>query len=162
MGKLHRILQLILLILIAGCSSAQHTIYFTRHADKETNGTFDPPLTVQGLNRATNLATFLADKHISSVYSTDYQRTLQTALPSAEKENLVVKIYDPGRLEPFALSLKADQVNVLVVGHSNTTPELVRLVGGTAEDIKEDEYGTLYIVTISEHGAKTAIKLIAP
>jgi 2,3-bisphosphoglycerate-dependent phosphoglycerate mutase len=79
------------------------------------------------------------------VYSNDYSRTLETATPLADLKNLEIQSYDPRNLAGFAIKLKT-QDHVLVEGHSNTTPELLDLMGGASVSIEESEYGVLYIV----------------
>ena len=81
-------------------------------------------------------------------------RTRSTAAPLAEALGLKVRLYDPRDLEAFARRLKEEGGRHLVVGHSNTTPELVGLLGGepgTAID-EAVEYGRLYVVVIDAGG----------
>lgn len=121
----------------------QQTWYFVRHFEKQLGD--DPSLTETGKARAQALADFFADKPLNLVYSTNYNRTLETATPVAELKSLVIQSYDPRNLAEFATQLKA-QNDVLVVGHSNTTPELLGLMGGAIVTIEESEYGTLYVL----------------
>jgi broad specificity phosphatase PhoE len=121
----------------------QKTWYFVRHFEKQQGD--NPALTETGRARAEALAAFFFDKPLNSMYSTDYSRTLQTATPVADLKNLEIQSYDPRNLAGFAIKLKT-QDHVLVVGHSNTTPELLGLMGGASITIEESEYGVLYIV----------------
>ena len=121
----------------------QHTWYFVRHFEKQLGD--NPSLTVKGKSRAEALATFFSDKHLNHVYSTDYNRTRETAAPVAALKSVDIQFYDPHSLVKFAIKLKT-QVHVLVVGHSNTTPELLGLMGVANITIEESEYGALYIV----------------
>lgn len=127
-------------------------IYLVRHAEKETGdpGERDPVLTEKGRRRAEALARVLRDAKIERVYSTDYQRTRQTAAPVAERLGLPVELYDPRDLEGFASTLRTGPASVLVVGHSNTTPELVTQLGGEpGSDIREShEYDRLYVLVL--------------
>lgn len=108
------------------------TIYLARHA--ETVGEGDTRrLSEQGRARAEALADALeaqAKEPIERIFSTDYPRTLETAQPIAERLGLEVERYDPDDLAAFAERLKSMGQTVLVVGHSNTTPTLVELLGG--------------------------------
>ena len=78
--------------------------------------------------------------------------------------------YDPTQLAAFAAQLKAVSPSdkssaqagggsVLVVGHSNTTPQLVRLLGGQATDMTEREYSRLYQLIIDSSGKVTTVLL---
>jgi broad specificity phosphatase PhoE len=119
------------------------TWYFVRHFEKQQGD--NPSLTEAGKARAEALAVFFSEKSLNSVYSTDYNRTLETATPVAELKGLAIESYEPRKLVEFAAELRT-QDHVLVVGHSNTTPELLGLMGGASVTIKETDYGTLYIV----------------
>ena len=123
-------------------------IYLVRHMEKQRDGSKDPQLTEKGWNQAKKLRDALTDKGVQVIYSSDYQRTKQTAEPLAKALGLDVKLYDPKNLAALANTLKATQQKTLVVGHSNTTPELAwRLTGQPQPDIDEDEYNwTLYAI----------------
>lgn len=124
----------------------QQTWYLVRHFEKQLGD--NPSLTETGKDRAEKLAAFFSDKSLNSIYSTNYNRTLETATPVAELKSLTIQSYDPRQLIKFAVELKTLD-HVLVVGHSNTTPELLGLMGGATVTIEESEYGTLYIVKTS-------------
>jgi phosphohistidine phosphatase SixA len=136
-------LGLCLLAISTFCLAEPQTWYFVRHFEKQLGD--NPSLTETGKARAEALAAFFSDKSLSFVYSTDYNRTLETATPVAELKNLEIQSYDPRNLAEFAIKLKT-QEHVLVVGHSNTTPELLGLMGGASVTIAESEYGTLYVL----------------
>ena len=66
--------------------------------------------------------------------------------------------YDPRDLTGFAARLHATSGRHLVLGHSNTTPELVAALGGEpGTPIAEMEYDRLYIVTITAAGVSTVL-----
>lgn len=121
----------------------QQTWYFVRHFEKQKSD--NPNLTETGKERALALSAFFSDKTLNQVYSTNYNRTLETATPVAKVKSLDIQIYDPRRLTEFATELKT-QDHVLVVGHSNTTPELLGLMGGPNIKIEETEYGMIYVL----------------
>jgi phosphohistidine phosphatase SixA len=93
------------------------------------------------------------------VYSTDYNRTKQTAQPTAAKNNLEISIYDPSNLDGPLFIESNKGKTVLVVGHSNTTPSFVNAV------INEEKYdsiddlnnGKLFMVSIIDGTAKTTV-----
>lgn len=143
-------------------TAAQETplvAFLVRHAEKVAEPTGDPPLTGQGQRRAAALADLLADAGIVAVWSTDYARTRDTAAPIAERLGLVPSLYDPGDLPGFANALRAAGGRVLVVGHSNTTPQLIALLGGDPGTPIDDatEYDRLYIVVQAPGGPVTTL-----
>jgi phosphohistidine phosphatase SixA len=134
-------------------------IFLIRHFEKEsTDGMAkqnkDPELTTQGQARAQLLASFLADKNVITVFSTNYKRTIQTATPTAKQNGLSVTFYDPRELAGFALQLQAMSTkgkgNILIVGHSNTTPQLLKLLGGPDQPLSENDYGDLFYLTLGD------------
>lgn len=67
---------------------------------------------------------------IEAVFSSQTTRTIQTAQPP-QAAGVEVQTYDPSKPEPMVAKVKALKGGaVLVVGHSNTVPGLVRLFGG--------------------------------
>lgn len=128
-------------------------IFLVRHAEKidpYPDGPSDPPLTEAGRARAAELARTLADAGIERVLTTDFRRTRDTAAPLAEALGLEPEPYDPAALEELAGRLAATGERVLVVGHSNTTPRLVELLGGDpGPPIAEpSEYDRLYVLSL--------------
>ena len=124
--------------------SADYTLYLVRHAEKQTDSN-DPSLTYCGQQRALQLASILSKTPIEQVYSTSYKRTMQTANPTAKKHNTSIKFYSPSDLEQFSTLLKHYQKNALVVGHSNTTPQLASLLSGKEiAPLTEKDYQMLY------------------
>ena len=130
----------------------QQTWYFVRHFEKQLGD--NPSLTDTGKARAEALAKFFSDKPLSHVYSTDYNRTLETATPVITLKKLPIEYYDPKHLVEFASMLKTVD-NILVVGHSNTTPEILSLMGGEHINIEESDYGVLYKLQKQESGYTT-------
>ncbi|RLD29411.1 MAG: phosphoglycerate mutase [Bacteroidetes bacterium] len=132
------------------------TYYFIRHAEKDrsdANNT-NPNLIQNGILRAAKWSYVLEHVTFDAVYSTDYNRTKQTAQPTAEKNNLDISIYNPRTLysEDFIKNTKGK--TVLIVGHSNTTPMFVNTILGKEkyESIDDSNNANLYIVTISSSG----------
>ena len=116
----------------------------------------DPELNQRGLGRAMHWAEILSEVPLDAIYSTDYDRTIMTAAPVAVKQDITVQYYSPGdiNIEQF----KADNLgkNVLIVGHSNTTPDFVNKMIGEDKYSPMDDYdnGSLFIV--HQIGGETA------
>jgi broad specificity phosphatase PhoE len=118
----------------------------------------DPPLSEAGRERASLLATVLRDAGLTHIHSTDYRRTRETAQPSCETTGLELSIYDASDLETFAENLLSIPGTHLVVGHSNTTPELVRALGGApGPPIESLEYDRLYMVIVKGSSTRTVL-----
>jgi phosphohistidine phosphatase SixA len=125
------------------------TVYLVRHAEKHIADK-DPALTACGQARAEALATSLAGVKLAAVYATPYQRTQQTAAAVAKQQQLDITQYDPRQPEILLSQLKAQTLPVLVVGHSNTVPELVTQLSGIAmAALTEQDYDLLYQVKLT-------------
>jgi len=142
-------LLIVFALLLQPClASDNFTLYLVRHAEKQTESK-NPQLTQCGRERAEQLATLLNVANIKSIYSTSYQRTMATASPLSRKQNIAIKNYDPRALEQFSLHLKQRKENALIVGHSNTTPQLTQLLSKQKiAALGEKEFQTLYQVQL--------------
>ena len=151
-----KFLSICLLLMLISTSDAA-TFYLLRHAEKQTGD--NPELTVQGQKRAGRVAKLLSLSDIQAVYSTDYQRTRQTAEPIAQVKNLPVQLYNPKSLKQFAQKLIDLNENAIIVGHSNTTPELVNLLSGqTVPAMDEGTFNLIYqVITIPDSTDKKAV-----
>lgn len=145
---LFNIISLSVVVLAASMAMAD-TVYLVRHAEKLADGK-DPALTVCGQARADALATSLAGVKLAAVYATPYQRTQQTAAAVAKQQQRDITQYDPRQPEVLLAQLKAQTLPVLVVGHSNTVPELVAQLSGIAmAPLTEQDYDLLYQVKLT-------------
>ena len=139
------------------------TFYLIRHAEKDRSNPedADPELTQKGLGRAMHWAEILNEVPLDAIYTTDYARTSMTAAPASVKQDITVQYYDPQTLEAEAFKSEHAGQNVLVVGHSNTTPDVAnRLLGENRFAPMEDtDNGSLFIVQVVG-GQTTATRLI--
>lgn len=134
------------------------TAILVRHAetDLSSDGPRNPHLSERGRTRAEALAAIFGEAGITSIYSTPYHRTMETARPLAETLGLEVRTYDPRQLEELARDIESTSGRLVVVGHSNTTPELVQLLGGDGGDpIDESEYDRIYILVRTGQAVET-------
>ena len=58
--------------------------------------------------------------------------------------------------------LRAVSITVVIVGHSNTVPDLVNRFGGVARMIDESEYGALFKLVVKADGISTTESQIDP
>ena len=135
-------------------------IFLVRHAEKTIdNMEKDSHLTEEGYQRAAELARTLADAELAFVHSSDYIRTRNTAAPVADLFELEIELYETSMLLDLADTIKARGGRHLVVGHSNTTPALVEILGGKpgVPIVEETEYDRLYILTIIDDEVNTVL-----
>lgn len=149
---------LLLAVLAASPAAAQHTVVLVRHAERAdtspgTSPTMaaDPDLSEAGRARAESLATALKDAKITAIFATKYKRTQQTASPLAKALGLTVGIVTADAAA-VVKQLAEAKGNVLIVGHSNTVPDVITALGVTAPvTIGDDEFDNLFIVTTGTH-----------
>ena len=126
-------------------------LYLVRHAEKQAiAGEKDPPLTMQGEQRARALAEALIGRTVNQLYATGYKRTQATLAPVAQARGLNIQIYDAHQSGAFltALLTQGCPDGVLIAGHSNTLPELLRSAGiaEPAKEFDESRYGELFVI----------------
>jgi len=141
--------SLLLFVTISG-ASAQATIFIVRHAEK-ADATKDPDLSPAGRARAETLAKVLKDANITAIYVTEFKRTQETAAPLAHALGIEVTMVPAAATADLATKLKSASGNVLVVGHGNTIPDLMKALGIAAPlNLTDAEYDNLFIVVLEE------------
>jgi broad specificity phosphatase PhoE len=73
-------------------------------------------------------------------------------MPSAVKHHIQISAYEPGNLYSSKWLSLCFGKTILIVGHSNTIPQLVNelMKSDTFQNIPDDENGFLFRVEISE------------
>ena len=135
----------------AAAAAAQATIFLVRHAERADSGgggmASDPALSAAGRARAASLAAMLKDARLTAVFATELKRTQQTAAPTAKAHQLTVSTVPAAQTAALVAKLKAATGAVLVVGHSNTVPEVIAALGVTPPvTIGDAEFDNLFIV----------------
>ncbi|MBS9463075.1 histidine phosphatase family protein [Flagellimonas sp. 389] len=163
----------VLLIGFASCDTSEKdtgeatepvisTYYFIRHSEKDRTDpeNKNPELNQDGLGRAIRWAEVFDPIQIDAIYSTNLLRTEMTAAPTSVKKDIEIKYYDPSTLEINAFKSSNEGLNVLVVGHSNTTPDFVNKMLGSEKynQMEDDDNSSLFIVRIIDSVA-TDIRL---
>jgi phosphohistidine phosphatase SixA len=143
------------------------TVIVIRHAEKQLGSIADPPLTAAGEARAELLGQMFGDAkapgHIDAIYVSPALRNRQTAAPLAAQlgiEEAVAPADDPRALARRALHEHHGD-RVLIVGNSDTIPEIVAALSGNPHipEIGAQEYGTMYIVTVPRIGHANLLRL---
>jgi broad specificity phosphatase PhoE len=143
-------------------SDTTTTFILLRHAETSGGGS-NPALSTAGMARADELRRMLGPLSINAIYSTNFNRTMQTVQPVAAEKGLTTQQYDPFTPAPLIdQSLENHPKGVvLIVGHSNTVPAFLNAMTGTNTytDLPESEYDNLYIVHVSARGDATVTHL---
>ncbi|WP_158703048.1 SixA phosphatase family protein [Allosphingosinicella vermicomposti] len=130
---LSRLIGAFALVILGGCASVPPqpapAFYVVRHLHTP-EGSTDPDLTEEGQRHARLLADRFDKGGIAVIYVNSTKRTQQTAAPLAAKLGLTPKMYDPKDTAGLVAMMKAEAGPVLVVGHSNTVPDIVAGLGG--------------------------------
>ena len=141
-------------------------VVLARHAEKVVSSIQDPPLSEEGEQRAERLAQMFgrgkgAGK-IDVIYVSDARRTQQTAAPLARRlgtQPIVVPAADTKGLVSRVMR-EHDGDTVLIVGHSNTVPQLIHELGDIdVPAIADDEYDTLYVLSIPSFGHASLLRM---
>lgn len=164
-----RLLVTVVLFALGSVASGQQTILLVRHAEKATDAN-EPavPLSEAGTARAARLAEMLKAAGVTAVYATDTVRARKTGEPLAKAAGLEVRIYAPkdadGKSAPRILldRLKKEEPRgvVLVVGHSNTVPEILAALGYPEKvEIPSTQFDDLFVVTPKSEGPPSVVRL---
>lgn len=147
------------------------TVYLIRHAERADEPRQDPPLTEKGTLRAQELARVLGNANIKTILTSQFARTKLTAEPISKKLNVAVTpislslnpsnprmISEQSTAEVTNKILERGGESVLVIGHSNSIPDVIKMLGGdVAPVIDEKKFDDLFVVTVYAKGkAKVA------
>jgi phosphohistidine phosphatase SixA len=143
------------------------TIVVIRHAEKETVSAPDPPLSEAGQARAALLVRMFGATQgvgrLDAIYTSSALRNRMTAAPLAARLG-IVPIVAPSD-DPKGLAHRIVRENsgkrVMVIGHTNTVPDIVAALSGQSDipQIDEREFGTMYIVTVPRIGHANVLRL---
>lgn len=163
--------RVMLLIMVVGAMgipamAKAQMVMVVRHAERADAGAGtgtsmtaspDPALSDAGKARAQKLAAMLADAGVTAIYTTEYLRAKDTAAPLAAKIGVTAEIVMARDADALIAKVKAHKAGaVLVVGHSNTVPTIIRALGGSVVSVGDDEYDSLFF--IAANGTTTRIR----
>ncbi len=159
-----------LLLVSTVSAAAQQTVFVVRHAERAdavpagtapmTAPQTDPPLSAAGHERAARLATMLRSADIKQIFTTEFVRTKQTADPTAQALKLNIGPISSKDLDALILRVTSAQANVLVVGHSNTVPDILKRLGvKDVVTIADTEFDNLFVVVRPAAGDPALIRL---
>ena len=128
-------------------------ILLVRHAERpplEAPGD-DPSLTDAGKARAERLATAVARYGVRAIYVTRFRRTQETAKPAADRLGLTPIVESETTGLVTTLTTRGAET-ALVVGHSDTLPDVIQAFGGPAVAIDDDDFDDLFVLVPATGG----------
>jgi broad specificity phosphatase PhoE len=144
---LFAVLALAALAVPALAAATQPVVYVVRHLNTRA-GERDPDLLPEGQRVALLLARYFRSERPVAIYVSDFRRTRQTAAPLAERLHLVPIVYDPADTPGLLARVRAEHGPVLIVGHSNTVPDIVAGLGGARPaPLVHEDFGDIWRVS---------------
>lgn len=137
---------------LAGCAGmtgarTMGDVYVMRHLKQEPGGG-DPALSAEGAAMARALAARHWDRPFEAIFASSARRAQGTAEPLAEKLGIPVNVYNASAPDVLIEQVKQIDGPVLIVGHSNTVPDLVERLGGIAPpELAHADYGRVWRIT---------------
>src|SRR5438094_5024410 len=141
----------ILLFVSVPILSAQPIIVIVRHAEKASDGGNDPDLSSAGRARADALARILKNSGITTIFTSEFKRTQETAAPIATSTHLTPTVVAAKDTAGLVAKLHQLNGNALVVAHGDTIPNIIKALGiNIPINIPDKDYLELLIVTLGD------------
>ncbi len=130
------------------CWGSPTVVLLVRHAERQ-DGT-DALAIPTGTARAQELAHVLEKSGISAIYTSQATRTQQTAAPTAGLLGITPANLAATDVAGLVSAIRTNHLGqkVLVVGHSDTLPQIIAEFGGPAVTIGANEYDNFYVLTL--------------
>jgi broad specificity phosphatase PhoE len=155
------LLSLLPSVTAAAVDPALKTIVVVRHAEAEPESAGPQrQLTTQGQRRAQELARVLGETPLEAVYSTGLARSKLTAEPVAKAARVPITTIDDTRKTIAALGAAPWGSTTVVVGHSNTVPDIV--AGLTQRPFPANlpvTHDRIWIMTVARDGQVQVVRL---
>lgn len=148
------LLSLLFQLATAAPAALPAEVVVVRHAEKASETARDPSLSGAGWARAAALDSLLADRKVTTVITTPFRRTNETASLVLERHGLTPMVFPVGEggvaahAATIAEVAKSREGVVLVVGHSNTVARIVAALGvPDIPDLCEAQYEVVFRIT---------------
>jgi broad specificity phosphatase PhoE len=146
---------LLVSVLLPVAALAQHPVFVVRHAERADAGMAtatsmanDPELSEAGKARAQSLATLLKDAGVTAIFVTEFKRTQQTAEPLAKALGIQPTVLSVKDAASVVEKIRAANGAALIVGHSNTVPDVLTRLGiANPPKLGDADYDNLFVVT---------------
>ncbi len=137
-------------------------IFIVRHGEKEAGN--NPVLTAAGNTRAGDLMRKLQGDGIQKIYVSQYKRTQNTGDSLRLQLNIDTVHYAADTVCDNLIKAIMEHGDfgktILIIGHSNTIPQIIRKLGVTDYpygDIPDNEFDNLFMITYKKEKAKVKV-----
>jgi broad specificity phosphatase PhoE len=150
--SLRRLILPLLLLLAGACQlppveQPGPDFYVMRHLHTPA-GASDPDLTAEGQRQAQLLANWTRGEPPAVIFVTDTKRSRQTAAPLAARLGIDPIVYDPRNTPALIAEIQKSPNPALIVGHSNTVPDIVAALGGARPGpLTHEDFGDIWHVS---------------
>lgn len=147
-------------------SAETTTIVIVRPGERSLGSIADPPLVIEGEQRAERLAHLFGETaspgRITAIYVSAARRARQTAAPLAARlglQPIVLEDDNPDAIAARALGEHRGET-LMIVDNGSTVPELVEALSGLKPaPVSDTEYGSIYIVSVPILGSAGLLQL---
>jgi len=113
-------------------------------------GVNDPDLTSEGQRVALLLRKWFKRGKPAVIYVSSTKRAQQTGEPLARSLRVTPKLYNPTDTPALITALLGETEIVLVVGHSNTVPDIIERLGGQRPaPLVHEDFGDIWRISRS-------------
>jgi len=139
-------------LILAGCAyiapiQPASTFYVMRHLNTP-EGQRDPDLTPEGRRNADLLANWFMQAPPTTIFVSNTKRAQQTAAPLAARLGITPIVYDPSDTRTLMTEVMKEPPPVLIVGHSNTVPDIVAALGGVRPDpLVHEDFADIWAIS---------------
>lgn len=128
-------------------------VVLVRHAERDSPE--NDALSAAGRKRAQLLASMFREAGVSALFTSEATRTKQTAEPLAQALALTPQVI-ASDLDAALDQIREAGALAIVVGHSNTVPELIGALGGPPDlQIQENEFDRMFVVGVGPDAVST-------
>lgn len=153
-------ISVLLLTLVATTvTAAPEKIMLFRHGEKAAGK--NPHLTSVGKRRAAHLVSLIKADEKVTIFSSDYNRTKETAADLVRAFDKPAIIYDARDLKRLKAQVMALTGTVVIIGHSNTTPNLAELLSNDkVAAMPETQFNRYFVLERQQQGYKLSERLM--
>ena len=152
-------IMIAMLLVLGGCSAARQAsinpdIYVMRHLHTPAGAT-DPDLTNEGQRVALALVSWFKRERPAVIYVSGTKRAQQSAAPLARALGVAPTIYNPADTAALITAVSRETRTVLIVGHSNTVPDIIERLGGQRPaQLVHGDFGDIWLISGPTHVTK--------